>query len=313
MDYIEHTLMLSSGYGRNVPPGIAAGVLDSIGPMVRSSILMAFEGRGSARRRPPKWLKHASDVRFLGAEGHQGMVFRFSAPKLGTAAEDIYRQRELWPTKPAPEDTGFDLLCRVLQDVGAEKGDSDLFDDKVLDKVLTLRPIFRLGAQQLELSGHRIPAKKPIKVTNETLVSAQRLTHSTPPPQAVRFSGMLDMIRVSTQRFAVKLESGEELGGVFLGGDIKELGSLLDKRVVVAGQVIYRPSGRMLRVDADRVVSGEGEAAIWSQIPSSVERPLPTQKLHKRQGPKSGVATIIGRWPGDETDEQVDEALAEMS
>ena len=100
---------------------------------------------------------------------------------------------------------------------------------------------------------------------------------------------------------------------MFLGGDIKELGGLLDKRVVVAGQVIYRPSGRMLRVDADRVVSGEGEAAIWSEIPSSVERPLHAQELHKRQGPRSGVAAIIGRWPGDETNEQVDKALTEMS
>ncbi len=37
------------------------------------------------------------------------------------------------------------------------------------------------------------------------------------------------------------------------------------------------------------------------------------RELHKRQGPRSGVAAIIGRWPGDETDEEIDKALAAIS
>ena len=180
-------------------------------------------------------------------------------------------------------------------------------------RVIKLRKVFRLGAERLSLSGHRVKANRPVNVTNNTMVSAEKLTRSTPDPQAVRVVGTLDMIRVSTQHFAVKLEDGEEISGVFLGGDIKELGKLLDKRVVVSGRVIYRASGRVLRIDAGRVAAGDGEATIWSRIPPPRERTAPTRELHKRQGARSGVAAIIGRWPGGETDEEIDEALAAMS
>ena len=313
MDYIEHTLTLSSGYGRDLPPEIAAGVLNSIGPMVRSSILMQFEGRGSAPRRPPKWLKNASDIRFLGAEAREGMVFHFDVPILGEAAGELYQQGELWEKRPAPDDTGFDLLCDVLRDVAEEREDSDLFDDKLLNKLMNLRKVFRRGAERLALSGHRVTANQPVVVTNDTMSSAERLIRATPHSQAVRFVGTLDMIRVSTQHFAVKLDGDENVNGVFLGGDIKELSSLLDNRVVVSGRVIYRPSGRVLRIDAEQVVAGEGEGTIWSRIPLPRERPMVVRELYKRQGPQSGVAAIIGRWPGDETDEEIDEALAAIS
>jgi hypothetical protein len=40
---------------------------------------------------------------------------------------------------------------------------------------------------------------------------------------------------------------------------------------------------------------------------------LDPRELRKPQGPRSGLAAIVGQWPGDETDEQVRAALAELS
>lgn len=313
MDFIEHTLTLSNGYGREVPPAVAGSVLNSIGPLVRSSILMAFEGRGSAAHRPPKWLAHASNIRFRRAAGRSNMVFYFAVPTLGEAASELYRQGELWPTRPAPEDTGFDVLCDVLQDVGAEKTDSDRFDDQLLRKVGTFGKVFKLGAERIALSGHRYSARRPVVVTSATIESAQRLTTSMPRPQAVRLVGTLDMIRVSTQRFAVKLDEGVEVPGVFLNGPMEELRFLLNQRVLITGRVVFRPSGRVLRVDAERVVEGADESSIWSQMPAPAQRGFVTRELHKRQGPRSGVAAIIGRWPGDESDEEIEGQLEAIS
>jgi hypothetical protein len=35
--------------------------------------------------------------------------------------------------------------------------------------------------------------------------------------------------------------------------------------------------------------------------------------LHKPQGPDSGINAVIGKWPGDETDEQIQALLEELS
>jgi len=35
--------------------------------------------------------------------------------------------------------------------------------------------------------------------------------------------------------------------------------------------------------------------------------------LHKPQGPDSGINAVIGKWPGDETDEEINALLEELS
>jgi hypothetical protein len=40
---------------------------------------------------------------------------------------------------------------------------------------------------------------------------------------------------------------------------------------------------------------------------------LDLKALHQPQGPDSGINAIIGKWPGDETDEEILALLEEMS
>jgi hypothetical protein len=40
---------------------------------------------------------------------------------------------------------------------------------------------------------------------------------------------------------------------------------------------------------------------------------LDLEALHQPQGPDSGINAIMGKWPGDETDEEILALLEEMS
>jgi hypothetical protein len=53
--------------------------------------------------------------------------------------------------------------------------------------------------------------------------------------------------------------------------------------------------------------------SVLSMEPKPLFPTLDTRALHRSQGPKSGVAAVFGRWPGDESDEEVEALLAEMS
>ncbi len=76
---------------------------------------------------------------------------------------------------------------------------------------------------------------------------------------------------------------------------------------------VYRPSGRLLRVDAEHVGPATDESGLWSQVPGVSNTATDTAGLHRAQGPKSGLAAIIGEWPGDETDAQINAELAALS
>lgn len=123
---------------------------------------------------------------------------------------------------------------------------------------------------------------------------------------------MLDMIRASTQSFAFILPSGEEVQGVLVKGNICDFQGLLAKPIVVFGKAVYRPSGRLLRIDADKIEAGSDSDQFFGRVPPRIPAQPTVRNVPNTVG-KEGVNAIFGKWPGTETDEQVTEALDRLS
>lgn len=307
------TLRSAHHFGRRVPAQALGCVLEIIPDAVRQSVRMAIEGRSRARGKRPDWLRAAADIRFLGHDGTDETVLHFEAPTLGEAAPRLYAQQELWPTKPAPEDTGFDILSDVFTDVAAQNADSERFDRQLLDKIFGLRHVLNGPFSEMAIAGVRHSGLQSVVVTPSVVQMARSLYTNTPVPQQVRIAGKLDMLRASTQSFGVILDDGQEIRGVLTEGDIAQISPFLNRRVLVLGKAIYRPSGRLLRVDAEEVVEATGEERFFSSIPKPVRQKFDLRDTVREQQHKMGIAAVIGKWPGDESDEQIEQALKELS
>ena len=317
MARIHHSIRLTGqqGYGKEAPPVPVGNLLRLIAPAVRQAILMGFVGRSRPLGRPPSWLVAATDVRFVGIDGgSQGeTILHFEAPPLGEAAGELYRQQEFWPSRPPADDTGFDLLGDVLGDVTAHREDSDRFDSPLLRGIGRFSKVLDRAYNRAVFVGHRYSDESPAVLDEATIANAQQLDSETPMPQRVRVVGDLDMIRMSSQGFELLLDDGTPARGVLIEGDMACIKPLCGHRVLVQGLAIYRPSGRLLRIDADRVEPGEGVPDVWSVIPPPRKRKLDTRQLLKPQGPSSGVSAFFGKWPGDETDEEWSDMIERLS
>ncbi len=303
------TLKSFEHYGHRVPPDNLSNVLKFVRPLVRQSIMMAYQGRSATYGRQPSWLAAASDIRFIDVTGDEDTILHFEAPVLGEAADVFYRQQEFWPSKPSPEETGFDLLSGVVNDVSAGNQNSDRFDLQLLERVAGFGKVCEKPFAEIAIDGPRNHTMaQPIVLFNH----AQQLRAETPDPQRVRVVGKLDMIRRSNDNFALRLDDGQEIRGVITQGTVADLRFLFDQRVVVTGYAIYRPSGYLLRVDAENVFSGEGESSFWSTIPLPRREDIDVTKIRNRQGKKVGAAAIFGQWPGDENEEDLLRGLREL-
>ncbi|KYF85462.1 hypothetical protein BE20_14010 [Sorangium cellulosum] len=316
MPIVRHAVRLSSAkrFGHRVPPAPLGVALQQVDVAVRRSVLMAFEGRSVAAGRPRAWFNAACDIRLVDVEGNDDATLHFEAPELGEAAEELYLQAEIWPSRPPPGWTGFDVLAGVLQDVGAGNPDSERFDRPLLQRVAHFGRLLEAGFDALRVEEHRTGAPGEAVLDRATVEAARQLRASTPRPRAVVIAGLLDMIRASTQSFSIKLDEGEEIRGVLTAGSAEAAGVLLNRRVLVHGRAVYRPSGSILRLDADRIDDGEGAPGFWSKVP----KPLFGGRIDQRalyipQTATTGINAIFGRWPGDETDEQFDQAIKELS
>lgn len=311
-----HTVTLkgATSYGSRIPPVPVGRVLRHVPRIVAQAIRMAFQGRSTARGQRPQWLTDMSDVRLVDVSGGDDTVVRFDAPRFGDAPGDLYDQLQLWPTlKPEPENTGFDLLGDILDDIARKDKNSVHFDPMLLKAVGQFDRVIDGEYEELTITTHAAARRGPALVNRDTIETAKTFYRITPAPCRVRIVGTLDMIRASSESFGVRLADGAEIRGVLSAGDIVELGGFLNKDVLVLGEAVFRASGNLLRVDADEVALAQDEAPIWSRAPARPSETMDFGRLRRPQGPRSGIAAIIGRWPGDETDEQVRAALEELS
>lgn len=82
------------------------------------------------------------------------------------------------------------------------------------------------------------------------------------------------------------------------------------QEITVFGKAIYRPSGSLLRLDAEEILDTTEGRVAFSSIPEALSKPFRTER--KLQTGKTGVAAFFGTWPGEETDGELLTALGEL-
>lgn len=311
MNYVHRSVQLTTQqpFGKRLPPEAMGRILWLIPEVVRRAVRMGIQGRSHSQGRRPEWLRAASDIRVVDYSAEDTTV-HFEAPRLGDAACEVYEQGEFWPTKPPKEWTGFELLARVLSEVDARKLDSDAFDTPLLRSVARFDSVLETIFERVTLGDLEFNLPNPPALTRTLIAAARKLDSGTPAARRIRLVGTLDMIWASRQAFVLQIE-GEpsEVRGVFVEGDIASLKAQLKRTVLVEGMAVYRPSHRVLRVDADRILAFDGAPGVWGSIPAPLDRKLASSSMWERQTARKNIGRVIGKWPGDETDEQILAAL----
>jgi hypothetical protein len=236
-------------------------------------------------------------------------------PSLEAAAGEVYQQQWLFDiARPDGALTGLDLLTRVVRDIEAVQTDSDAFDPQLLHQFARFKRFFKSGPfSGFRIEGSESNAIGEVRITRRTTENAILLYGRTPTPQRVRLVGKLDGLEASTQRFSLLLDSGERVSGVYPEDNSDRLQSLWRKRVLVMGTSVFRVSGNVLRVEAESIDDGAGASSLFSTLPVANGTRLTPGRVRKPQGARSGMAAIMGHWPGDETEEEIEAALERIS
>lgn len=311
---LNYTLLLHGlrSTGEGLPGALLRDLLDAVDRGAKGAVRLRLEGRSSAKGGfPPAWVNEAAAFRMAGFHrGTPGVELRI--PTLREALPQRFAQEDLFP--PAdPEDSALTLMGRSLSDALAGKADSDAYDPPLLRSFEEFREVFRHGVSALEIRNGR-PDQPTLTVTPEGIRVVQRLHRQTPRSQRVRIAGQVDAIRYSDRAFTLVLESGEQIRGVLAEGEPEVLAPYFGKVAVVSGMAQFRPSGSLLRVDADQVQPGtDQDLELWSETPRPLFASTDDHDLRRPQRPRSGINALIGSWPGNETDDEIFAMLEEMS
>ncbi|HMN41873.1 MAG TPA: hypothetical protein PKE29_13595 [Phycisphaerales bacterium] len=317
MQLVDHHIDLEGPgcRGQYALPELVGGVLTRVRPMVIQTVRMSVLRTSRRVGRPIKELQSAWEVLHGGQEkgpdGSTRLLFRL--PTLGAAAPRLFEQGFLWNDGPKPDDTAFDLIGGMLADIRERKTESERFDSDLLGRVAGFDSILGRGLNRLTLGGHHLTKGHRETIDPLLTETAKSLVSETPRPRRVRISGTLDMIRVSDRVFELMLDQGERLRAVWTGQTVITLAEYLNKAVVIEGDAVFRPSGGLLRVDTTAIAPARKEDALFTKLPVPLGRSLNGAVLRQRQTETTGVNAIWGRWPKEGTEEELMQAVEELS
>lgn len=315
LNFIEQEIAVETetGFGVDVPLIISSALLRRLEDTARPCVRMAIEGSSASVGAPPGWLERASDIRTLGFSERGGLsILHLKAPTLGDAVPEVFNQKTLWPGMASPEDTAIQLIGKVSSVVRQQEAASDLYDQPLLRHLTHWQPLFKRQVKELQLPAtSSVPADTaPVTLDINVVENARALSARMPTPRQIRVIGKLDMVRHSTRSFGLILSRGEEVRGVLVDSDPALLQQYFGKEITVFGRAIYRPSGSLLRIDAQEIVDTVEGREAFSTIPEPLSRVSRVER--KTQTARSGVAAFFNTWPGDETDEELLGALEEL-
>ena len=314
MKLIERTCELrgSEGLGGRPRPELIGPVLGRMHDTLLDAVRMGFLHSSHACGRIPLCLKQAADVRFIGhaAGRDDSTILRFEVPEFGSVAEELFEQGQLWDSGPKPEQTAFDLLAGSLHDVRQMKKNSGRFDHALLRRFANYRRLLRRGLTSIALPDTNMTEESIDEPLSE---AAESLFRETPPARRVRMCGRLDSLTVSKRVLGLYLEDGNPVTAVWTSEGFVDLADFLDKQIVIEGLAEFRPSGTLLRVDADAIRDASAGDSSFSTIPMpEVHRNYQKAAATVRPGQKP-YASIFGLIPGEESDEVFAAAVAELS
>lgn len=285
----------------------ASALRDVLGILVdgsRRALRYRLEGRSTAKGTPPQWIR--SGARFEVLRDSAANNIKIEAHAIGELIPERLKQGELF--RPLdPSRSALALFEESLEDALLGKEDSDLFDEGLVAVFADFRSVLDEGIDGIDLVNGRT-----LSIDIPRIDVVDRLRRQTPAQQAVRVVGVLDVIQHSTRNFTLLVGGGAAIRGIAPEGSEARLRELFGEPAVVTGTAVFRPSGTVLRIDADTIGAASAhDKAVFSALPPPLLAPLDSRVV--RTARKGAFLEAIGQWPGDESDEEIEAGLRAIS
>jgi hypothetical protein len=266
---------------------------------------LVAEGRSVARGTVPTWAVAAADIHVSRFE-RGSLQLGLTAKRLMDVAPDAFAQHSLFLPSTDSDTTALDLFLDAADDAASGRRDSDRLDAGVLEVLARAGGLFTTGAMCLSVAR---AGRSNLTLDQTSVATIRKLNDETPPGRVARVRGVLDTLTISTRAMVLRLESGRTLRGFAGAVPLEQLKQLLGTDVVMEGQVAFRPSGEAIRLGAESVCAAKPGDSIWASMP--IAEPLTSRPRLPRND--TGLDAWFGKWPGDETDAQLSEALKSAS
>lgn len=297
--------------GPRISAALLRDMLDILVDGSERAIRLVFEGRSTTRAKAKPWISAAVAVQFVEIRESSAEIVT-EAPPINNALPSDLKQLDFFVPTVDGSKTCLDLFEIGLRDALKGSLESDYYDDGLLQRYGLFESVFKQGVETIRIINGNA-GRHSLEIGPGSLREIKKLKKKVYAPQHSRIAGKLDIISHSRRLFNLQLKDGQQIKGIAQKLDLEKLKELWGERVIISGKIVFRPSGSVHRIEAESIEEASGNISLWSKLPKPLMKSLNVNSLRAEQGPRSGINAIFGKWPGDESEEDLNSALEELS
>jgi hypothetical protein len=273
------------------------------------ALRLAIEGYSLKKGQLPLWLKQAVDFNITSIR-KGSTVLALEAPELCEVAAEQINQQNLWVNLPEPNDTALTIWAKSFNEATTEKYESEMYDKGLLTSFITFKEFIDKYAQSIEIDSQYDKKISKLKIDNQQLERIQKLTAAIPESRKIILSGFIDVIEHQAGRFKLNLENEEKISGEIDRSilDLEVMRDYWGKKVTVRGMADYKPNGKVRFLRADLLKLFEESEKLFEEY-MIIEEPKLVYQISKNKSEVSPLKEIWGKWPSEES---IDQILSEL-
>lgn len=270
---------------------------------------LCIEGTSTKRGKIPEWLKNSLNFTITGIK-KGSTILELEVPVLKETIPSYFQQKKIWEEKIHSDDTAISLFSKSINDISIGNIESDFYDLGVLNTFQRFGSILKDYAKELEIRS----AEKTVdnfKISEHEISKIKSVKISIPESRIIVISGFFNMIEHSHRRFQLSISDDQNINGELDPNfiELENMRLLWGKKVTIKGEARFKPSGKMHFIKAHFVKDFEIGDEILERMPK-VQRSFKfAEEYLKEKNTGSVLKRIWGKWPGDESIDDLLEAL----
>ncbi len=254
--------------------------------------------------KPDKQIKQAVNMRLQSLAGSrlEGTAMLIDCDHFQDTLKNI--QLNLFhPSESLLNFTPMSLVIQTFRSALLEDEDKDNLDKPLLQTLLKFKKNF-ISKNEVFFFSNRNTIPE-IEITIEDFKKIEYLEESIPEPKKVIVNGLLDEMKISKSKLGLITQEG--VVNIFANDPsiIHGIVDYLGKDVTISGMAHFKPSGQLSFIEIQEYYEPGEKDRFFSHKPASMD--VEQLKLFQlKQGKKRNpLADITGKWPGDESLEDI--------
>ncbi|MDD3876664.1 MAG: hypothetical protein PHT69_08590 [Bacteroidales bacterium] len=307
--YKKHTLRLKGYETENgkIPFSLLKGLGDQLTRLAESTLLSFFEGNSTIKRgKTPEWLSNSIEFNLTGIR-KGSTVLEIEAPLLSNCIDNFQLPFfSEYETDKLPASSALDLSFYVYGLASKNLQDSYLLDKNLLKEITKLKKI--LSSDKAEII---FESENDIyEITKDTLSEIKILEEKTPPSINAKIVGKLDVLQYSKSQLEILTDNKKIRALLSNELSFNDIFPFFGQDVSITGIANFNPAGAVSSFEIKEIKKADKKDNFFRGVPQPLFKEFDIQRLvEKKQYRGTNFENLIGKWPGDETTDQLLEML----